>query len=76
MSAPKLTPWVPGHIKPVRPGVYETQGKVLALVSEFQHWNGRFWGMVGESVAEAANKANAMSVYQDDKWRGLAEEPK
>jgi hypothetical protein len=77
VSTPKLTPWFPGHIKPVRPGVYETdnqggRGKC------FQHWDGKRWGYACTTAKRAAvyNEPDYKSAWQDDKWRGLAEEPK
>ena len=74
MSTPKLTPWFPGHIKPVRPGVYEKQDPSGA--DDFQHWNGRFWGCAYTSANTAAVDKSFRSMFQSDAWRGLAEEPK
>ena len=75
MSAPKLTPWFPGHIKPVRPGVYQTDSDGYPEPL-FQHWNGRFWGCAYTSVDNAAVNNSWRSMFQNDAWRGLAEEPK
>lgn len=66
-----LTPWFPGDVKPVRPGVYETDARGSRLRC-FQHWNGRFWGMACKTLDGAELYADDSSNYQDDKWRGLA----
>ena len=79
MSAPKLTPWFPGHIKPVRPGVYQTHwlhytGGCSASAGGFSRWTGSRWLDTGPSV-EFAAKLRTVG-YPDKRWRGLAEEPK
>lgn len=69
----KLTPWYPGHIKPARPGVYETQ--LVGGGCRYQHWNGRWWGLLSWTPENAANLASWPSEFQSNDWRGLAEKP-
>ena len=71
----KLTPWYPGHIKPARPGVYETDPRTDPE-RNYQHWDGKVWGFAMHSTAGAASCAGIKSSCQNDKWRGLAEPPK
>lgn len=79
MSKPKLTPWFPGHIKPVHVGVYPTrllandEGRVID--DGFAHWDGKFWGSNYDTPEEAAEAAQPPG-YQNKPWRGLAEQPK
>jgi hypothetical protein len=72
MSAPKLTPWFPGHIKPVRPGVYQRASLT------YSYWTGAHWVASADTVQEAARPTffDLPSCVQDWSWRGLAEEPK
>jgi hypothetical protein len=59
---PKLTPWFPAHIKPVRVGDYECTG------SSFKwHWNGAIWCNNGYDKWPCLNQKRV--------WRGLAEDP-
>lgn len=70
---PKLTPWFPGDVKPVRPGVYER--KVVVLRRYYSRWTGSRWLTIEDSAQRAA-QSNYQSMYQDLPWRGLAEPPK
>lgn len=68
----KLTPWYPGHIKPVRPGVYQQMcGHNRDL--GYQRWDGKAWSRWAYTAEEVAN----LSCFLDcnDPWRGLAEDP-
>jgi hypothetical protein len=79
MSAPKLTPWFPGHIKPVRPGVYQTLQNCDGVGPFLQYWNGRFWGLMcrpNNGIDLPERWKNDSSSNQHCRWRGLAEEPK
>jgi hypothetical protein len=82
MSEPKLTPWFPGHIKPVRPGVYETRGSSgCPLPFPYLHWGWEWNGQPGEKPSDAKPDASTplSSEYLEDclvKWRGLAEPSK
>jgi hypothetical protein len=78
MSAPKLTPWFPGHIKPVRPGVYERD----LSHGPYALWTGRIW-LAAKRTKTQARFCGVPSGYQPDEedpfnpsWRGLAKEPK
>jgi hypothetical protein len=71
MSEQKLTPWFPGHIKPTRHGVYQNGGPTV-----YQHWNGKAWGYASHTPEGAAAQAGMESIFQNDRWRGLAEDPK
>ena len=76
----KLTEWYPGHIKPVRVGVYERDyGPTENGESIFCHWNGKRWSWGGNSVDDVQR---AMSVVKEISsgrqslpWRGLASDP-
>lgn len=66
----KLTEWFPGHIKPVRKGVYQQMtGSYLG----YQYWDGQLWGRWSETPAGAYDGKSepASSKYQNDPWRGI-----
>lgn len=65
-----LTNWYPGHIKPVREGVYQ---RVLPWTGNagYSRWDGRFWCSFEASVVDAAIRTTS-SGFQDLKWRGVA----
>jgi hypothetical protein len=68
----KLTPWYPGHIKPVHIGVYQQKdgfGKVVG----YQYWNGQRWGLWGSTIESALfqYEVSAGDRWQNDSWRGL-----
>ena len=75
----KLTPWYPGHIKPVRPGVYQQRSGYEKRLG-FQWWNGKKWSSWFSSAESALlhgrNGPPADLRFQNDPWRGLAQEPK
>ena len=66
----KLTPWYPGHVKPTRVGVYETDSRG-SLYRCFQFWNGIEWHRAHTTVEKAA-ESECVSMFQNDKWRGPA----
>lgn len=75
MSKIKLTPWFPGDVKPVRPGVYQ---QLSGNRDEFgyQRWDGRRWCLWCRKADDAArSRLVAASGFQNDPWRGLAEKP-
>lgn len=74
----KLTPWFPGHIKPVRVGVYQLPSGGGEKETGFQYWNGSAWGMwtFTATTAYLFRGSLANDMYQNDKWHGLAKEPK
>lgn len=71
----KLTPWFPGAIKPVRPGVYQQKSGGGHMVG-YQRWDGMRWFLWIEDPDGAANQTfSAADGRQNDDWRGLAEQP-
>lgn len=72
----KLTKWFPGHIKPVRKGVY-MQRCGHRMQDGYQYWNGKEWGCWFESPEFAYKYRNYVVglKFQNYKWRGLAEKP-
>lgn len=80
MSAPKLTQWFPGDVRPARIGVYERnfyfRERYLRAL-KFAFWNGEFWSPCQLSKDEAIFMSR--SAYQLNRligWRGLAQDPK
>ena len=77
MSEQKLTPWLPGEVKPSRPGVYQ---QFCGLGSEigYQYWDGKIWYTWAKTRAGALREYEHgwKSCYQNDKWRGLAIAPR
>jgi len=74
----KLTKWYPGHIKPVREGVYERnyqdkEGKPPCVLYCF--WNGSWWGSFAMNSRTALEHPDAKSPAQDLPWRDLASDP-
>ena len=67
----KLTDWIPGDVKPIRPGVYVRE---FIDVFAFSMWTGVQW-QVGASTASEAAKSRKVSSLQDKRWRGLAADP-
>ena len=67
----KYTPWFPGHIKPVRAGVYQ-QKSHKGLVG-YQRWDGEQWRCWFRDI-NLADKSNftVHDSFQNDAWRGLA----
>lgn len=71
----KLTEWFPGHIKPVRPGVYQQLSAVDKTLG-YQRWDGANWSSWYSTVEGAAKATDvAAHPFQNDQWRGLAEKP-
>lgn len=77
MSKLKLTPWFTPEIKPVHPGVYETElrGRSFDQHIEFgySYWTGLFWGNNQPTPMDALRARERGA--QDKPWRGLAEKP-
>ena len=71
MSAPKLSPWLPGLWRPGLPGVYQREYRGL---THYSRWDGRLWYSDAATVESAADKAWT-SKQQMLAWRGLAEPP-
>jgi hypothetical protein len=71
----KKSNWFGPIRKPDLVGVYETKDELGT--TGFQHWNGKFWGYyAGSSVKVAKDGAGKESTWQENKWRGLAEDPR
>ena len=71
----KLTPWYPGHVKPVRVGVYERKYRNINDNSVYSRWNGEKW-FCGSFHVHFAEEDMEPSSYQSLPWRGIAKEPK
>lgn len=68
----KLTPWIPGHIKPTRVGVYERDyGDGSAVYCK---WDGLIWYFYGKTKKSAWAEI-CKSAEQSLPWRGLALDP-
>lgn len=74
------TDWIDGtRFVPGSEGPYEKDcsmgpwdsGKVW-----FSYWNGTFWGCTCRTPQEAYVKRYETSVFGDNRWRGLKEQPK
>ena len=72
MSKPKLTPWYPASVKPVRKGVYQV--RVFPHFDGWRRWEGGRWMATSadRQIAEASTRPGCVKV----EWRGLAEPPK
>lgn len=68
----KLTPWFPGDVKPVRPGVYLRE---LGGEPYYSRWDGFSWKFSQKTIRMAAREKQT-SLNQGTPWRGLAKEPK
>jgi hypothetical protein len=78
---PKLTPWFPGNINPVRPGMYEV-GHDPATIPHHNSrhrltsaprrlWDGTTWraGWMNEQMS-------IFGTHPSHRWRGLAQDPR
>lgn len=65
----KLTSWYPGHVKPVRPGVYQRKYKKPGV--RYCRFDGERWFIYEETVQLAAD-GDLVSIRQNIPWRGLA----
>jgi len=77
VSKPKLTPWFPGTVRPVRDGVYKM------FIGSFARFTGGEWRWMCKSMAEAADAIRpSLNPYPHDRttgsyrWGGLAHPPK
>lgn len=76
MSKPRVTPWFPADVKPVRVGVYET---VQGGLEYFNYWDGLRWhGAMGtpQDAETFATCHNPSWENAPQKWRGLARKPR
>ena len=65
----KVTQWFDAWNKPFRKGVYQTFDDKTPL---YQYWNGKYWGLLFNTIDGAAKFANKRSHWQNVKWRGVA----
>jgi hypothetical protein len=68
------TPWLPGDVKPARPGVYERD--YGGLGTRFCLWTGRRWMWPNRAPHEAAAETVPSNCQRRMPWRGLTEEAK
>ena len=66
----KLTPWYPGHIKPVRDGVYQTKNDGSIGYQRFEH--GLWYGFSYDAADAARSEWVVDKRFQNDTWRGVA----
>lgn len=64
-ESPRMTPWMPAHDRPVRPGWYERH----YMDGIFRHyWDGQFW-----RFSPSSNKHWRQCDLEYPMWRGLAQ---
>lgn len=66
-----VTQWFDGDTKPVNIGPYQNGSENV-----YQFWNGKYWGGSSYTPESAEDEKDCESLYQNDKWRGLAVKPK
>lgn len=71
VPAPKADAWNDAGTKPLKVGVYETNHDQFkhALCKHYQHWNGRFFGLVCRDIPNAIADKNEESGFQIVQWR-------
>ena len=70
-GGPKLTPWYPALINPVRKGVYD----VSIATPWYRYWDGANWHW-GASTPDEAFRNKRHPVIDRAQWRGLTERAK
>ena len=75
--APKLTPWFPADVKPVRPGVYQIDGPLCW--GEYSYFDGVHWNGGWPNPQHADNNRGYFDEIGDEgyamwltHWRGLS----
>lgn len=66
----KVTQWFDDSEKPVRKGVYQKFSN--SKNPQFSYWNGKYWGLISNSVNDAAKYHSSESYFQWGNWRGIA----
>lgn len=66
---PKLTKWFDGSVKPVRDGVYQRKYNDWSVYCKFKNGN---W-YCAKADAYFAQFTETISDFQNDPWRGLAQ---
>jgi hypothetical protein len=77
---PKLTPWFPGSVDPMRPGVYECDWRECNWLGGrwYCRWDGKAWHY-GTYYPIKRHMAKIPPHRADSalkRWRGLAQDPK
>lgn len=70
----KLTPWFKTSVNPVHKGVYQRKPHNLIMYS---YWDGKLWyvGSKTPHMAMLHYEKDRVSLFQKDKWRGIAQQP-
>lgn len=71
MTAPKLSPVFPGHIKPVHAGPYKRKYAYGWRYCYFEN----HWCVASQTIAGAMENAPTASINQSLPWRGLSKKP-
>lgn len=76
MKNPKLTPWFPHSIKPVRKGVYQADFatcRVSDPIPWYAYFDGAEWGWMCLNVEDAVNDYRHNSTHRHVRleWRGI-----
>lgn len=72
MRKPKLSHWISGRIKPTLVGVYE-RAVPDTFCGTYSYFDGKKWGVSHRTPDLAERSHKLSSVWQNLKWRGLAE---
>jgi hypothetical protein len=75
----KLTKWYPGHVKPVRKGVYQ---RLMPDGLVYARWNGEHWlsgvpWLLPRPWWDKPNRKRPdLSFFQHCEWRGVTKPPR
>ncbi len=79
MNKPKLTPWFPADVKPVRKGVYQVEDEedenFPGQTFGYKHWDGSIFGLFCSDPTSAKRNGSLDSAFRVKFWRGLAKKP-
>jgi hypothetical protein len=75
VNKPKLSKWISGAKKPTIIGVYE-RAEPASRCGYYSYFDGQKWGLSSCTPDLAKSRKALSSVWQDIKWRGLAEASK
>lgn len=67
----KLTPWFPGTVNPVHPGVYQRELHTYNIV--YSYWDGMRWYIGNQHLPYALEsyQQEQTSAYPHCPWRGI-----
>lgn len=68
---PKLTPWLPEDMKPVRVGMYQRYYAAPSSRNAPDYWDGEQW-----ILCDVYGRKVGVASQQERLWRGLAKQPK